>query len=117
MPTGIKSYWDKNYYITNMANNGNQWLVVMSKSSKFSSQKYTFATTEKQIVDKISAEWSNGYNLMQMEYGGGEYLAVMVKYSEKNSGRRQTYITSSYDVKNEISKQQHLRQQQHCYKQ
>lgn len=101
----IKQYWDRNYYITNVANNGGQWLVVMSKGSKFTSQKYMFATTEKQIVDKISAEWSNGYNLMQMEYGGGEYMAVMVKYSEKNSDRRQTYITSSDDVKNEISKQ------------
>ncbi len=96
----IKEKWDAGYYITNVCYNGQKWVVVMSKNSKFTSQGYLWANDYSEMNAKIKSKvWDNGRNVQLINYGGGEYFVVYCKYKD-NNGRGQSYIENPNDVKN-----------------
>ena len=88
----IKTNWDKDYSITNLAFGDNQWLVVMSLGSGYTGQRFFIESNSTAISEKIKKAWDENYRISSVAFGQNTSVFVMTKGTGLNG---QTYHTSA----------------------
>ncbi|MGH1338024.1 MAG: DUF7477 domain-containing protein [Aureispira sp.] len=72
----IERQWNKGQYITDIAYNKKEWLVVTS-SMPYSEQRYY--GSQKFPSDWVETQWKNGFDITKTTYAGNRWMVVMSK--------------------------------------
>lgn len=72
----IERQWNKGEYITDMAYNNREWLVVTS-TMPYSEQRYF--GSQKFPSDWVEKQWKDGFDITKVTYAGHRWMVVMSK--------------------------------------
>ena len=72
----IKEYWQKGFYITDVVYSGESWGIVMTKTSKYSNQRFSTQTSFEKFYNDLKTNYEAGYNPTTIQYGNGVYICV-----------------------------------------
>lgn len=72
----IENQWNKGLYITDIAYNKREWLVVTG-SAPYTEQRYF--GSQKFPSDWIETQWKNGFDITKVTYAGNRWMVVMSK--------------------------------------
>lgn len=76
----VDEMWNKGYRITNVAHDGEDWIVVMSSGDTgLGSQSWFTRTNWEDFKSEIQNAWNEGYDITKVAYGNGAYCGVMSK--------------------------------------
>lgn len=91
----IKEWWEKEYYITNIAYKNGLWTVVMSKTKQFNNQSYCFRYTIDELNKYIKENYDKGYIVTACEYGLNVFFCIMSKTPTSASIRQSRFINAT----------------------
>ena len=72
----IQELWDKNYHITNVTHDGNDWIVIMSGDTGINGQSWFTRASFSDFEKKVDEEWAEGNDITKVAYGNGLYLGI-----------------------------------------
>ena len=76
----VDEMWNKGYRITNVAHDGEDWIVVMSSGyTGVGAQSWFTRTRWEDFKAEIKKAWDEDYVITKVAYGDGTYCAVMSK--------------------------------------
>lgn len=80
----ITEMWEKDYEISNLLNDGKDWIYVFSRFEISHIQAYS--TSVDFPKDKIQKRWDDGYSISKIAYGNGLWIIIFTKGIEYNPG-------------------------------
>ncbi len=82
--------WEQDHYITDLAYDGSEWTLVMTREVSYTDQAYL--TDENFPETEIKEYWDRGFEITTVYYGNGQWIVVM---SDGTGFTNQAYLNDS----------------------